>query len=376
MFLVYYGTDEFSAREELDQLRATGGFDINQDIFTGDEADLAQIRVICDTLPFLSERRLVVVLGLPKQKRAASKASDEDDEAAEESSESAEDEVEDAAQPASGMGKQGKKLDARAFVKALLEYAPKIPETATLVVVTMQDPQERKPSATVTALVEGAKKYGQAKQFIISSGAQLERWVAQRAKAAGASITPEAARLLIEAVGENPRALVNEIEKLSVYAGKGASIDAGAVKALTPDLRQSRAFDLTDALARRQHARALALLHEFLADGQQPLYILGMVASQTRSLIQVKALSERGLRAIEIAQTAGMAPYAVEKALPLARQFTLAQLEAAHHAALAVDVAVKNSRLTPEMALDLLMLQFGQTDSAFTGVDGARRSAR
>jgi DNA polymerase III subunit delta len=376
MFLVYYGTDEFSAREELDRLRATGGFDINQDIFTGDEADPARIRVICDTLPFLSERRLVVVLGLPKQKRAAGKAGDEDDEAAaEESVESAGDEAEDAA-PMASKGRQGKKLDARALVKALLEYAPKLPDTATLVVVAMQDPQERKPSATVTSLIEGARKYGQAKQFIIPSGAQLERWVAQRAKALGSSVTPEAARLLIEAIGESPRALMNEIEKLSVYVGKGATIDASAVNALTPDLRQSRAFDLTDALARRQHARALGLLHEFLADGQQPLYILGMVVSQTRSLIQVKALSERGLRAIEIAEAAGMAPYAVEKALPLARQFTLAQLEAAHHAALAVDVALKNSRMTPEMALDLLLLQFGQTDSAITAADGARRFAR
>ncbi len=357
MFLVYYGTDEFSAREDLDRLRATGGFDINQDVFTGDEADPGRIRVICDTLPFLSERRLVVVLGLPKVKRAASKASDEDDSAADDDASA--DDASDEAQDNAVNGK-GKKLDARAFVKALLEYAPKVPETAMLVVVAMQDPQERKPSATLTALVDGAKRYGTAKQFLIPTGAQLDRWVAQRAKAAGATISPEALRLLIEAVGDNPRALAGEIEKLSVYAGKGGAIDSAAIQALTPDLRQSRSFDLTDALARRQHARALALLHEFLADGQQPLFILGMVASQTRSLIQVKALSERGMRAGEIAETAGMAPFVVEKSLQLARQFTFAQLNAAHHAALAVDVALKSSRITPEMALDLLILQFGE----------------
>lgn len=371
MFLVYYGTDEYSAREELDRLRATGGFDINQDVFTGDEADLGRIRVICDTLPFLSERRLVVVFGLPKQKRAAGKVSDEDDgEGATDDDASADDASDEAEENAAtnGKSKQGKKPDARAFVKALLEYAPKIPETATLVVVAMQDLQERKPSATLTALVQGAQKYGSAKQFTTPTGAQLERWVAQRAKAVDATITPEAARLLIEAVGDNPRALAGEIEKLRVYVGKGASIDAAAVQALTPDLRQSRSFDLTDALARRQHARALALLHEFLADGQAPLYILGMVASQTRSLIQVKALSERGLRAGEIAETAGMAPFVVEKSLQLARQFTFAQLNAAHHAALAVDVALKSSRMTPEMALDLLLLQFGENMNQATPI--------
>ncbi|HEX9038261.1 MAG TPA: DNA polymerase III subunit delta [Ktedonobacterales bacterium] len=355
MFLVFYGTDEYAAREALDHLRTTGGFDINHDIFTGDEADPARIRVICDTLPFLSERRLVAVLGLPKQRRGAGK--DNEDDADTSNGDSDEDESEDTTSPA--RGKSAKKLDARALVKALLDYAPKVPETATLVVVAMQDPQERKPSATLNTLVQGAQKYGQARQFLVPSGAQLERWAAQRAKALGTSVTPEAARMLVEAVGENPRALANEIAKLSVYAGKDGTIDAKAVQALTPDQRRSRGFDLTDALARRQRAQALALLHEFLADGQAPLQILGLIASQTRSLLQVKTLSERGLRAGEIAQTAGLAPFQVEKALPIARQFSLAQLEAAHHAALAVDVALKTSRMTPEMALDLLLLQFG-----------------
>jgi DNA polymerase-3 subunit delta len=357
MFLVYYGTDEYAAREELDRLRTTGGFDLNQDVFTGDEADPTRIRVICDTLPFLSERRLVAVIGLPKQKRASGK-DDDDSAAAEDAGDEDTNGVDESATPA--RGKSSKKLDARGFVKALLDYALKLPETATLVVLVPQDPQV-KPSAALTALVDGATKVGgTVRQFMIPTGAQLERWVERRAQAAGASISPEASRLLIEAIGENPRALAMEIEKLSVYAGRGGAIEAGAVKALTPDLRQSRGFDLTDALARRQRGRALALLHEFLADGQEPLYILGLIASQTRSLLQVKALSERGMRAAEITATAGMAPFQVEKALPLARQFTFAQLRAAHHAALTVDVALKSSRMTPEMALDMLLLQFGQ----------------
>ncbi len=379
MFLVYYGTDEFSAREELDRLRATGGFDINQDVFTGDEADPARIRVICDTLPFLSERRLVVVLGLPKQKRASGKGgnSDDADSAAEDDdADSDSDDAEDAAPSVNGKGRQDKKLDARALVKALLEYAPKIPDTATLVVVAMQDPLERKPNATLTTLVEGAKKHGEAKQFSIPTGPQLERWVERRAKAMGASITPDAAKRLIEAVGDNPRALASELEKLSVYAGKGGGIDAAAVRALTPDLRQSRGFDLTDALARRQRAHALALLHEFLADGQAPLQVLGLIASQIRTLIQVKALSERGMRGQQIAATTGIAPYTVDKALPLVRQFTFAQLNAAHHAALEVDVALKSSRMTPEMALDLLLLRFGETDGASASADSARLARR
>ena len=71
MFLLLYGPDDFSAAEELARLRATGGFEHNQDTFDGQTADLGTLCAVCDTMPFLSERRLVILNGLPKRKRTA-----------------------------------------------------------------------------------------------------------------------------------------------------------------------------------------------------------------------------------------------------------------------------------------------------------------
>ncbi len=83
MFLLLYGPDDFSAAEELARLRATGGFEHNQDTFDGQTADLGTLRAVCDTMPFLSERRLVILNGLPKRKRAAKgEASEDGDESA------------------------------------------------------------------------------------------------------------------------------------------------------------------------------------------------------------------------------------------------------------------------------------------------------
>jgi DNA polymerase-3 subunit delta len=126
----------------------------------------------------------------------------------------------------------------------------------------------------------------------------------------------------------------------------------------TPVARQSRVFDLTDALARRDRPRALELLHELLANGESALGIVALAAFQTRALLQVKLLAERGMGAGQIAQAAGLAPFVAEKSLPLARQFSVAQLENAHRALLEVDTALKRSRMTPEMALDLFILEF------------------
>lgn len=349
MFLLLHGADDYSARDELARLRATGGFEFNQDTFTGDEADFAQMRAICDTLPFLSERRLVALLGLPKAKRSsasddANGASDgEDGEPAEPQAKSA------------GKGKRGKwsVAEVRAFTQALAAYVPHIPATTTLVVVADGPLEASNP------LLKAAQQHGQAREFTKKKGGQLDEWIARQAQATGARITPEATRLLVASVGDDLRLLAGEIEKLSVAVGRGGQIGVEQVRALTPQVSTSVIFDLTDALARRDRQRALALLHEELAKGTAAQAIIGLMAAQTRSLMQVKAMAERGMRAPQIAQTAGMPPFVVEKSLTLARQFTAAQLEIAHRALLESDVALKTSRMTPELALDLLTLQFG-----------------
>lgn len=347
MLLLLHGADEYAAREELARLRETGGFDFNQDTFTGEEADLNQMRTICDTLPFLSERRLVVLLGLPKARRGA--ASDDADGADE-------DEPADMTAKSAGKGKKGKwsVSEVKAFMQALADYAPRIPETTTLVILV-----EGKLEASHAPLLKAAQQHGRVREFTPKKGAQLDEWIIRQAQASDARITPTATRLLVDSLGEDPRLLAGEIEKLSVAVGRGGEIGVEQVRALTPQVGHTVIFELTDALARRDRQRALTLLHEELEKGTAAQQIVGLMAAQTRRLLQVKAMAERGMRSPQIAQAAGIAPFVVEKTLPLARQFSAAQLEAAHRALLDVDVALKNSRMTPELALDLLTLQFG-----------------
>jgi DNA polymerase-3 subunit delta len=358
MFFLLHGPDEFSAREELARLRQTEDFGYSQDTFAGADGQLDSILATCDTLPFLSERRLVVVEGLPKRKRA-SKAG-EGGEAAEVGDSPAPPE---AIAPAKigGKGKKAKAAsgaDPRAFAQGLAAHVSKLPESTVLVVLVDELLEATNP------LVQAAQKNGTARAFTPPKGAQLEDWLAKRASVSGARLMPHAARLLASEVGDNLRLLASEIEKLSTYVGQGGTIRVDEVRLLSPSSRQARVFDLTDALARRDHSRALALLHELLAAGESPLGIVAMTAYQTRTLMQVKSLAERGLRPPQIAQTAGMAPFVVDKTLPLARQFSFAQLEAAHRTLLDVDRALKSSRMTPEMALDLLVVEFGKAVSA------------
>lgn len=351
MFILLSGKDEFSAYEELTRIRASGDFGYNQDSFAGETADLAAIRNTCDTMPFLAEKRLVVLEGLPRPRKGKS----DDENAAEDGDANAPE------PPAASVakGKRGKKatttgLTPLAFAKGLAEYIPSLPETTLLVALVPDELKADHP------LMQAARRHGKSHVFAKPTGTQLTDWVTRRARAQQRRITPEAARMLVESLGDDLRMLASEIDKLGTYVGEGGEIGPEDIRALTPVARQSKVFDLTDALARRDTSTALVLLHELLASGESPLGIVALTAFQTRSLMQVKLLSDRGMPAHQIASAAGIAPFVVEKSLRLARRFTFAQLEAAHRTLLEIDTSLKRSRMTPELALDLLVLEFGK----------------
>jgi DNA polymerase III subunit delta len=348
MFYLLHGDDEFGSREHLKKLRHQGDFQYNQDTYNGAEVDLKTLIITSNTLPFLSEQRLVVVEGLPKKKRGETAAS------AAPAPEGAQEEA-----GKSGKGKRGKKsaksnTQTRAgFEKALAEHIPEMPDTTVLILLLEEALEASSP------LIKAAEQHGKTFQSTLPKGAALENWIGKRAKNINVKIQPEAVSLLANFIGNNLRLLANEIDKLATYVGPGGTIRVEDVRQLSAQVQEARIFDLTDALAQRNRKQALNIMHDLLADGEPPLKLISTITSQVRSLLMVKELAQKGMRSGQVAATLGMAPFIVEKAMRQVNNFNIAQLEGAYRQLLATDAALKRSRLTPEMALDLLIVNFG-----------------
>ena len=348
MFYLLHGNDEFTCREQLKKLRQQGNFEYNQDTFTGGEVDLATITATCNTFPFLADQRLVVLEGLPKRRRNEDTSSPDAGETKEPSEKGSK----------SKKGKKGSKSrsESRAgFEKGLAEYVPRLPETTVLIVLVDEE------LTSSSSLLKAAEEHGKVIQCTLPKGAALEMWISKRAASLGVKITSEAAAMLANYIGNQLRLLANELDKLATYIGPGATISVEDVRQLSAQVQEARVFDLTDALAQRNRKQALDLLHELLAEGEPPLKLISTIASQVRSLILVKELAGDGLRVSQIASATGMAPFVAEKALRQIGRFSPAQLEGAYRQLLATDAALKRSRMTPDMALDLLVVNFGNT---------------
>ncbi len=346
MFYLFHGDDEFSCREHLKKLRESGNFEYNQDTYNGAEVDLTTITTTTDTMPFLTEQRLVLVDGLPKRKRSETATAEAP---APTTTETA---------TKGGKGKKGKKskatvLTRASFEKALAEHIPLMPDTTVLMLVVDEVIDAANP------LVKAAEKHGKVFQYTLPKGAALESWITKRAKSRGVKVSPEATSLLANFIGNHLRMLANEIDKLATYVGEGKTINADDVRKLSAQVQEARIFDLTDALAQRNRKQALNILHDLLSDGEPPIKLISTITSQVRSLLLVKELAQKGMRSSAIASTIGMAPFIAEKALRQVGNFTLPQLEGAYRQLLSTDAALKRSRIEPEMALDLLVISFG-----------------
>ncbi len=348
MFYLLHGDDEFTIREQAKSIRQQGHFEYNQDTFYGGEVDLAALTATCNTMPFLTDQRIVVLEGLPKRRRGEAATGAETDDAVDQS----------AGTTSGGKAKKGKKGGKNAgsragFEKGLVECVAQMPDSTVLVVMVDEVLDSK------NALFKTAEQFGKVIQCTQPKGTALESWITKRARNIGVSIEPEAAAMLANFIGNQLRLLANELDKLATYAGPGKTITIDTVRLLTAHVQEARIFDLTDALAQRNRKQALDILHDLLADGEPPLKLLSTIMWQVRSLLLIKELAQKGMRSGQISSTLGMAPFMVDKGLKQVGKFTPTQLESAYRQLLATDAALKRSRMTPEMALDLLVVGFG-----------------
>jgi len=125
--------------------------------------------------------------------------------------------------------------------------------------------------------------------------AALESVVLAEAKAIGATLSPDAARLLLAKVGANTRLLVEEVHKLANYVGSGEQIEEEHVAELTPNVAEGDFFETAEAFFSGDLKWTLAALQrQFFAEPNATRPILAALQNRNRILLQVRALLDAG----------------------------------------------------------------------------------
>lgn len=327
MFYLFHGEDEYSRTLALAEMKAKVGdpsiSELNIISLDGEALTLEELIRACDTPPFLSQRRLVIVRDLVSQ-----------------------------FEPRRGAKKREFPPAKRELVEGLKEYLPHLPLSTRLVFIEEKLISKSNPIHRLASQLEG----GFVREFIPPKGDPLRQWIRERVKEKGGQISPSAVEELANFLGNDLRLLDQEIEKLVTYA-RERPIEKEDVDLLVSQVQVATIFSLVDALGHRDSQKATLYLHGLMDAGQPLLYIFFMITRQFRLLLEAKELQIEGLGRQAIQTRLGLHPFVAQKLAEQAGNFSRSRLEAIHHRLLEVDIAIKTGQMEPQLALDLLAIE-------------------
>ena len=228
-----------------------------------------------------------------------------------------------------------KNLSKEAMVELAAYLAAPDPEAPLIVCAQVGD------RAKVPAALEKLVKPVGTVEEVKIARKDLEPWLILRAKRDGVDLAPPAARALVETVGDEPGALAAALEQLG-DAFAGQRITPQVVAGQFRGLGDQKVWDLCDRAFAKDLPGAIRSLRSLEEGRDDPLMVLGGVASRLRDLIKVRALPDR-LPPAELTRAAGLRfEWQARRYQQQARNYSMAQLVELHARIVEADRAMKS----------------------------------
>jgi DNA polymerase-3 subunit delta len=231
-----------------------------------------------------------------------------------------------------------------AYLKAPVDYA------VLVFTVSADKLDERK------KIVKALKEADALVPCLSMSGDELTAWVKDQAARRRFAFDQGAAEQLILYTGGHLQALQGEIEKLSLFVGKGGRASAEHVDELVSRSSEQNVFLLIEDIVQLRLDKALATLDELLKMKEEPIKIVALLARQFRIMLQVKELVQQGYSHQQIASQIGVHPYAVKLADGQSRKYDTARLSSILAKLADLDFGMKSGGIDKVLGLELFLL--------------------
>ena len=181
--------------------------------------------------------------------------------------------------------------------------------------------------------------------------ADLPRWVEAQLRERGVLIDPDAARALVELVGESAHELAGEVDKLATWA-EGERIGEREVAAFVPARAEAPPFDLTDAWGSRDVAGVLAASERIVersddASRDVLLRVAGLMVSHVGRVRDCRRLDAEGVPPAAAAERLKRNRYYVQKLYEQAGNFSEDELDEVIIRLARLDLALKGGSKLP-----------------------------
>ena len=321
---VFCGTDENLIKSYVkfiaDRTLSREFTDLNYSKFDGSKTDFETIIDACETMPFMSDKKVVVVY------RASF--------------------LED-----SSGNKSSGDLKNKNFV-LLNEYLSNPSPHCILIIYYVFSNDREKPSNKIKKLDK--------KSCVIKvdklRGEFLQKKCKDLFESAGAKIGKSELTLFCGQVDNNMDIISNEIEKLVSFAA-GREITKEDILAMMPQKSENDIFNLVDYLSQKNIKKALDILNELIYKGEKIPLILFMIGRQFNLLFNIKLGLEGGKTKDILASELKLHPYICEKMISQSTKFTLKRLKRNLELCVDTEKTLKSTSTDDKINIEVFMIK-------------------
>ncbi len=284
--------------------------DLNLEVLEATQVPLNEMMASLTAMPFLGDKRLIFVHGLPDAPKArqADKITKKDEKREE---------------------------DLKKFEADLKD----IPETSVVVFI-QPNPDKRK------SFYKNLLKQVEVKEFSLLAGSTLIQWVQNRIRFKGAQVSSSVAEYLVSLTGQNLWHLSTEIDKLTSHS-PGANLSKELIDELVVPTIEANVFQLTDALSSKNRTKAMLCLQRTMTAGDNLQPAFYMIVRQFRLLLQGRSFSDKEVAPspATFAARLKLHPFVARNTLAQVKRFKAEELKRAYKNLLEIDTGLKTSRI-------------------------------
>ena len=303
-----YGEEEYLKRQYRDKLKTAlvGDDTMNYAYFKEAECDVKEIIDTCDTMPFFSDRKTVIVEN-------------------------------------SGFFKKSN--------EELANYIKNLPDYIVLIFIENEIDKRNK-------LYKAVSNVGYVTEMTYQSVAVLRTWIATVLKAKDIIITANACDDIISKTGSSMNLIKMELDKLESYCLEKKEVTTKDVEEIVSTQTESHIFDMVEAIANCDQKKALKLYYELLALKESPMRILFLIVRQYNGMLQVKEMNSRHISSKDIAAAIKLPPFVINKYLNQSKKFSMEQIKDALEYFADIEEGVKSGKLNDKMGIELAIVKY------------------
>lgn len=205
-------------------------------------------------------------------------------------------------------------------------------------------------------LYKAVKEKGRIVELSRQDERTLIRWLSGMIRQEGKLIQESTVRYILSKTGVDMESLEKEMEKLFCYTLEKNEITIQDVDAVCTTQITNHIFEMVEAVAKQQKKKALDYYYDLLALKEPPMRILYLLTRQFQLLLEVQGLVKKGMGRKQIAEKAGLHPFAAGKYMEQCRNFRKEELRRIMEKGAELETDVKTGRLNDVMSVELFII--------------------